>query len=451
MPATSGPIPMTRQHDEAVLFSCHQLHASNAEQKRTLGIIDALELEPFTMTDAEGAEQNALAHTSIVAKLSTGQVKVCPNPVTSLKRKHAEDDPCVRCFPAQAPGLEYVFSVSPYASSLNGRKFLELDQSVCELFNRDWEFSPHLRFACARILAGCILLNNCNGQAVIANTIEVYGRTKLVDAHREPFVVRKDKPVATSLPPSFKTPYSNVWPVTIMSPEGERLVLGTSSFDALVTSSLRLDAHMRPSVGGTTSSFVLSSAKDSLATRIFLDEESLTVGLQLAAERDTWSVSHGNLIWQLRQTKTKFHDPSSYYLCRASSHFARNHTCQPYSMFSLAAFDQAHNGDGAAISRLFHAIATGVIRDAGQALLDKTKVEDLRAGCSQKGKAAKGLDGVLSLFGKDHSSMKIIGNRELNKHLEVLAPLLSTYIARANGSVVPFLEREFTALENQTK
>ncbi|KAF9986451.1 hypothetical protein BGZ75_001800 [Mortierella antarctica] len=246
----------------------------------------------------------------------------------------------------------------------------------------------------------------------------------------------------------MKIPYKSVWPLTIMAPEGERLVIGTSSFDALVTSSLRLDTKMKPSVGGITPSFILSSAKHSLATRIFLDEESLIDGLRLAAKKDTWSVSNNSLIWQLRQTKTKFHDPSSYYLCRASSHFAKNHPCQPYTIFSLVAFDQAHDGDGSAISGLFHAIATKVITDATGALLDKHKVEDLRARCTQKGKAAKGLDDILSLFPDSQPSIKILGNRDLNKYLEALAPLLSTYIARANGSVMLFLEKEFATSED---
>ncbi|KAG9060795.1 hypothetical protein KI688_008876 [Linnemannia hyalina] len=105
------------------------------------------EYNDAAMKDPHGAEQNGLAHISVIAKLSTGEA--------SIKR----------------------------------RKYTELDNGVCELFNRDWEFFPYLRFACAKILAGCLLLNNQNGQVIIANTIEVYGRTRLVDAHREPFIV----------------------------------------------------------------------------------------------------------------------------------------------------------------------------------------------------------------------------------------------------------------------
>ncbi|ORZ09370.1 hypothetical protein BCR41DRAFT_293443, partial [Lobosporangium transversale] len=59
-----------------------------------------------------------------------------------------------------------------------------LTDSMCELLNRDWEFRPQFKFACAQLLAGSILLNCNNNEAVMLNTVESYGRTKDVDAHR---------------------------------------------------------------------------------------------------------------------------------------------------------------------------------------------------------------------------------------------------------------------------
>ncbi|KAG0282240.1 hypothetical protein BGZ96_000713 [Linnemannia gamsii] len=443
VPIMADSTPQMREYNDAVLYSCNQTHVSDAEKQRTLGIVDALELRPFAIKDPHGAEQNGLAHISVIAKLSAGEGKVASNMPPPKKRKHAHHDACPICTPTPAPGLEYVLSTSPYAASIQRRKYTELDNGVCELFNRDWEFSPHLRFACAKILAGCLLLNNQNGQVIIANTIEVYGRTRLVDAHREPFVVRKGQPVANSLPPSIKTPYKNVWPTTVSAQDGERLIIGTLSFDALITSSLRLDTRMNTSVGCATPSFLLSSTSHSLATKIFLDQESLDDGLQLAKGKDTWSVSSSNLMWQLRQTKTKFHDPSTYYLCRASSPFANKHPCHPYTIFTLVAFDQAHNGDGSVLSRLFHTLASRVIRDAREAVIDKQTVEELRNQCVDQTNASKGLDGILTLFSGTQTSIKILGNLPLNNTLQVLAPLMSTYITKANASVMAFVEKEF--------
>ncbi len=117
---------------------------------------------------------------------------------------------------------------------------------------------------------------------VVSNTVHVYDRTRTADAHREPFVVTKGRPVANSLPPSFSIPYKDMWPVTIVTPEGERLIISTGTFDALITSSLRLDTTMDASVGGIMPSFLLVSAEHSKAAKIFSDQVSVDVDLKYA-------------------------------------------------------------------------------------------------------------------------------------------------------------------------
>lgn len=72
---------------------------------------------------------------------------------------------------------------------------------------------------------------------------------------------------------------------TVPAQDGEWLIIGTLSSDALITSSLRLDARMSASVGCSTPSFLLSSTNHSLATRRYLDQESLDDGLRLAQEK----------------------------------------------------------------------------------------------------------------------------------------------------------------------
>ncbi|KAK3814513.1 MAG: hypothetical protein J3R72DRAFT_498338 [Linnemannia gamsii] len=95
--------------------------------------------------------------------------------------------------------------------------------------------------------------NTSRDQPVPLGTREnVYGRTKIVDSRRESFAVRKDRPVANSLPSSIQAPYKRVWTLAITAPEGERLTVGTTSFDSLATYSLHLDISMRPSVGSAT-------------------------------------------------------------------------------------------------------------------------------------------------------------------------------------------------------
>ncbi|KAG0297813.1 hypothetical protein BGZ96_004743 [Linnemannia gamsii] len=431
----------TRGFDDAVLYSCGELHALAGEKRKTLGIVESLELKPISIKDALGIEQNALAHATVILRLPAGPVELSPVE-PQKRRKLDEDETCSNCSPAPAPGLEHLLSSSPYAARLATRNYVELSDEICELLNRDWQFSPHLRYASAVILAGCLLINKKNGQAVIANTVEPYGRQKTVDIHREPFIVQKGQPATTSLPPSIKTPYKKVWPVTVPTIDGKRLIIGTKSFDALITSSLRLDKVAEPSIGASTPSYVLTDISQSLATTIFLDAEYLDIGLRMAKNKDAWSVSSSDLLHQLRQVKTKFFDASTFYLCRASSFFADNHTCQPYTIFNLASFDQAHSGDGVAASNLFHTIACDVIRDGSHAILKKERVRQLRGQCTEQGSISIEFDGIMNLYG-DESSVSILDNRDLNAFLENLASHLSPYVSKANKAVASFLAKEF--------
>ncbi|KAF9579966.1 hypothetical protein BGW38_003563, partial [Lunasporangiospora selenospora] len=271
-PSTEPP----RGHDEAVLFACQRQDASELDKIATLGIVHFLGLSPLTVKDSLGVEQNALAHPDGIKRLYIGALQ---SPVTvpnTNKRKLMADSVCQKCSPITIPSLESVFAFSPFCSVLRTRTFVELTESICCLLNEDWNFQPQHRYGCAQMLAGCLLVNTTNGHAVLANTVEVYGRTSMVDAHCEPFGLKKGVAIRTSHPRPSAAFYKDVWPSTMFSAtEGERLVIGTQSFDALVTSSIRLDVRDQGSVGAVTGNFRLTSEAESTATRIYLDKESL--------------------------------------------------------------------------------------------------------------------------------------------------------------------------------
>jgi len=120
---------------------------------------------------------------------------------------------------------------------------MELTQDICALLNKDWQFYPQAKFFSATVLAGSILFNRSNNQAITINTMEMYGRTKNIDSHRESFGKLKAGAQTTSLPPSIKTLYPDVWPTTLQRHDGQKLVIGTQVSNALVTSSIRLDTN----------------------------------------------------------------------------------------------------------------------------------------------------------------------------------------------------------------
>ncbi|KAI8598965.1 hypothetical protein EDD21DRAFT_434000, partial [Dissophora ornata] len=258
-------------------------------------------------------------------------------------------------------GLKYLIGTSPHKSVFQGGNFIELDKSLSELLNEDWTVRLELRFACPRMLAGCILLYTSNGHAVAAKCVESYGRKKQVHVHHEPFRIKKGALSETSLPP-HGTMYYNVWPLTLNTIDGERLVLGTKSFHVLVTSSIKLDKVDPLSLGRTTTSFTLKEPRSSHATKIFLDDNSVDEALAIAKDKGVCRTFREDALEQMRQLRSKFDSAATYFLCRSSSSLASNHTMMPYTVFTLANCEILQRGSGYAAAVLFNSIATNILR-----------------------------------------------------------------------------------------
>jgi hypothetical protein len=95
--------------------------------------------------------------------------------------------------------------------------------------------------------------------------------------------------------------YKDVWPSTMFAAtEGKRLVIGIQSFDALITSSIRLDVRDQGSIDAVTNIFQLTSNAEAAATRIFLDKESLEMGITLCQDRKAYHITSHHLHCQLQ-------------------------------------------------------------------------------------------------------------------------------------------------------
>ncbi|KAI9029601.1 hypothetical protein CLU79DRAFT_831983 [Phycomyces nitens] len=230
------------------------------------------------------------------------------------------------------PNLAPLIHRSPYRKMLMKLQHFSLNDDVSLLLNKDWMHVPQIKFACAQVLAGAILLNTINGEAILLNTIEVYGHTKNVDIHRE-----VSTPEDSTLPPSSSS-YPNVWSCVKNTRDGRKLIIGTQSCSALVTSSVRLDCERDPDVGPSSFSFVTSPQ----TTKIYIDNESWKKAQKLAIDKDARSLESFYLIGQARQLRSHFHQPSTYYLCRASSQLALTRPCQPMYNIHPIPFDGAH-------------------------------------------------------------------------------------------------------------
>ncbi|KAL0095627.1 hypothetical protein F4703DRAFT_1902854 [Phycomyces blakesleeanus] len=279
-----------------------------------------------------------------------------------------------------------------------------------------------MRYSCSRALEGSILLNGSIGKALLVNCVEVVGRRRTLDAHRESFRTKNGGSMCTSIPPE-DTKYKNVYPTTITDADGTKLVIGTKKFNASITSSLRLHAPFNPEVGPSAMSFNLSDSSKAKVTTIFVKG---------SAWKEAAEIARNSNLYQLR---TRFHQQSTYFLCRASNETVGNLATRPYTIYTLAEWDNGNdNADYRTVFKLFQTITINVI--CGNPRLEKYTISSLCNELKVEGTAVYHIfQLVLTQFSDDTTFIIIIGNKSLNHKLQKLANLLAPAITKANRSV----------------
>jgi hypothetical protein len=85
-----------------------------------------------------------------------------------------------------------------------------------------------------------------DGQALLINCVELYNRTSTIDPHHERFGAR----FMIGTTPSLKNLYKD---------NSKKLIIGTHVFNALITSSIRVDRTFDPELGPSTFLFTPST------------------------------------------------------------------------------------------------------------------------------------------------------------------------------------------------
>lgn len=444
--STTTTTNLKRPFRELAVEALEQSQAKQSEKRRALLHVDLLEMTPVIARNNQGEEEILLAHVKKLDRLSSkGPFSISTE--ISLPDNIPPDSRCSKCQPIQAPELEEVIQNSPYVSLLKQRKYVELDKIISQFLNEDWALKKiGWRSACAKILAGCILVKTtgANSHAILVNCIEVYGRKKNIDVHCEPFPVSKEFATKTSIPGSHKNRYVGVYPTTMHSIDGERLVIGTHTMNALVTSSIRIDQKEKPSVGGKTLSFLVEDETSSFNTRIYLDQESIDRALEIVSDKDIWFSEHENKLEQIRQIRSKFDKLQTYHLCRAWGPLTPGHSMQPYSIFTLVSNHSSEKGAGRAAAHLFNQIAVSVLLERENATLDHSVLEESLGFCKKSSQILDILNTINTRFSGEQT-IPIIGNEELDRDLKELAQLLvSSYIEPANKKSAAFIEKQFS-------
>ncbi|CEP09839.1 hypothetical protein, partial, partial [Parasitella parasitica] len=215
------------------------------------------------------------------------------------------------------------------------------------------------------------------GEELLINTIEVYGRFRTIDSHYERFSIKKNMLLPNSLP-SNNTRYKNVCLTTIRDSDGVKLLVGTKVFNGLVTSSTRIDKELLPEVGPTTSNFVLNK-EDARMIEIYIEETAWYDAKKLAEDESAQEIYSFNILYQLRQLRSKFHHYSTYFSCRGSSTDTNDHVMQPYTVWTYWNFDNQNDeySDGRIASKLFQDIAIRVIKFQESATIEEKQMRTI--------------------------------------------------------------------------
>ncbi|ORX48852.1 hypothetical protein DM01DRAFT_1326125 [Hesseltinella vesiculosa] len=437
---TTAPISKSKsdaQHDfdQAIMHACQSMDVTVEEHNKNKWILGQIKLEPFSLFSRDHnddkIEYNAFSHHENVKNMSNRTLEC--KPIIPLKGSMDVNN-IVSC--NYAADLASLIHKSPHQQLLASRQYFELDETTTLLLNKDWMHEPHIKYACAQILAGAILLNTNNGESVLVNTIETYGRTKLVDIHRQ-------LPSSSNLSALTTMPtYPNIWPHMQDTRDGSKLIISTQSCDNLITSIVRLDQNEEPKAGPSSFYFAASSHY----TKIFIDQTSWTKAKGIEANSSTRSIVPFNLANQARQLGSQFDHPSTYYLCRASSDIALFNHLQPCTVFTYCEHEgstKSMDNENASMiaSRLFHCIIYSVIKSPAEACLNKDYIASLHNQCKNDGKIKKLFADLLDRFGED-TEMLIIGNKGLNNHvLKQMADAVSSDISKQNKTVATHIQK----------
>ncbi|ORX48528.1 hypothetical protein DM01DRAFT_1116792 [Hesseltinella vesiculosa] len=143
------------------------------------------------------------------------------------------------------------------------------------------------------------------------------------------------------------------------------------------------------------------------------------------------------ILYQLRQIRSKFDASSAYNLVRTSGPLTQSHLCYPFTVFTIADYDQINNP--AAI--LFRLVALQTLKLGSNAGLPKETVERLASKAT--GKMKRAFDEIL-LACNNTTIIPILNNEHLAKPLATMADLLAPTIVTANKLVSNFILQEFT-------
>ncbi|CAO3591759.1 unnamed protein product [Absidia cylindrospora] len=404
---TFTPPRLTKR--QTILASCDSLNTDQTIQEDKIMLSKLGRWVPLVY-EIENQQHGLLTSPSSASLLLQNQLATgfWRSPINDVSEK-AADTP-----DASDYLVHHIKNTSKAARALENTKHEEMTTQICNILNQDWLQYPQLRYCTSQLLAGAILVEK--GMTIILNTVEPYARDTQLDAHHEKRFIG-----SVSSFPSAPGRYGYLSIRLLPSSDGQKLVLGTRTCNFLVTASLRLDT-MSVNLGPTTSHFTPSEN-----TKVFLDTHSIALAKSMLSDPSTSRSQTMPSLYLLKQVRSKFDHLSTYALCRSSSTIASRLELQPVTIWTHSDQDtnQAAMSQKRVGSLLFRELATQVISNGRNAMLDRNTIDDIITIAKGNSTVEAVLINIKNLFESQQQSITIIRNTALNNHLVDLANSIS--------------------------
>ncbi|KAG0171259.1 hypothetical protein DFQ29_008925, partial [Apophysomyces sp. BC1021] len=79
--------------------------------------------------------------------------------------------------------FDHTYMYGPLKNIFRDRIYKEMDNSISEFLNEEWQLFPQMRYVTSRMFSGAILFEG--NKTLLINCAEVYGRQNTTDAHCE--------------------------------------------------------------------------------------------------------------------------------------------------------------------------------------------------------------------------------------------------------------------------
>jgi hypothetical protein len=218
MPISTNKHQTQGDYDQAIIHACQSMDKTEEGKFKDKWIIKKMPLEPFALVNrsddnGDEMEYNAFSHHENIENMSNRTFEY--RPIVPLKKPLDTNT----FEPSICNDLASLIHKSPHRRLLASHKYFELNNATELLLNKDWIHEPQVKLACAQVLAGAVLMNVNNGEAILLSTVATYGESKSADIYRE-LLLSSSMSILTTKPMC-----TNIWPHIRNTRDGSKLVI----------------------------------------------------------------------------------------------------------------------------------------------------------------------------------------------------------------------------------